>query len=548
MVDKTHLTQVIIDLTIYYVIFLPLCIWFIVPIYRVRKAIIMQKRFVMASIFSCICICIGTFIATPVDFAVALLAEQYDHTLGHKLFRLFSGFEIFTLYGAIYAAIYRFCMVYFEFLYASSLKEQSWKIQLNPKGITKKEEWIIKHRKTYGNIYWMRKRICVIWIITSSITFINFCIGVFEVIPFSTLYFFNNIIYLTPFIAIFILWCKMPYFLDAFAIRTELKMLVIMYATSIILTVGINVLLLFIPALLPYASRIGVYNSLFIEMWAVFIQTKYVLMKISRTDYDYSDFGEISQASNSFFGVHKIDSISRAHSISHQGEKRYLYQILENVQLFPLFMHHLSAEISTECIFAFIEFTQFRDLLECDDEFMRNVNEYAKLPNKQTTQLQQENGQNKHIELEEKQEDKMCRFATPKGHISHKSDYDQIKLLDEESIPLSHIVYVQHIDKQSIAKYKNIVICLGQKYIHNSADLCINISYQSRYEIMEWIKSYCDMFDAKEFELHQYCEMYCLFESSRREMYKLMNFTLDRFLKCNEFIEFMQNNTNVFDS
>ncbi len=53
-----------------------------------------------------------------------------------------------------------------------------------------------------------------------------------------------------------------------------------------------------------------------------------------------------------------------------------LCDIFQDSMVFNVVMYHISTEISTELMFAFIEFTQFRLLLESDDTFMRHVNEY----------------------------------------------------------------------------------------------------------------------------------------------------------------------------
>ena len=57
------------------------------------------------------------------------------------------------------------------------------------------------------------------------------------------------------------------------------------------------------------------------------------------------------------------------------------------------------------------------------------------------------------------------------------------------------------------------------------------------YGEFDGINIYCDDKDSnKHFEAINYCEMYCLFEQCRKEMYKLMKYTLNRFVKTNQFL------------
>eukprot|EP01084_Bolivina_argentea_P070720 128600_1 len=66
-------------------------------------------------------------------------------------------------------------------------------------------------------------------------------------------------------------------------------------------------------------------------------------------------------------------------------------------------------------------------------------------------------------------------------------------------------------------RYKCIIIKLSNKYISESSDFCINIDWNTRYSILEWINLYCyDNTHNNEFGEQQYCEMYCLFEKCRK--------------------------------
>ena len=183
--------------------------------------------------------------------------------------------------------------------------------------------------------------------------------------------------------------------------------------------------------------------------------------------------------------------------------------------MFNLFVAHLTTELSSECLFSFIEFSQFRLLLESDTAFMETVNTYIK--QHETTQ---------------------CQFNPPqpirKQTNSSKDAYDKIVLLNEEIIPLSDIVYFQNEGLESIQRYKRIIKQLLTKYIVDSAEFCINIDYATRSMIESWVDRHCND-DGNGFEPLQCYQMYCLFERCRKEMYSLMKHTLVRFVQTTKF-------------
>ncbi len=60
--------------------------------------------------------------------------------------------------------------------------------------------------------------------------------------------------------------------------------------------------------------------------------------------------------------------------IYNTGECRILFTALQADKLFDDFTRHLASELSMELSFAFIEFTQFRRLIERDTAFMEHIN------------------------------------------------------------------------------------------------------------------------------------------------------------------------------
>eukprot|EP01083_Nonionella_stella_P039168 106536_1 len=526
--------HLIATISILWLILLPLCVIWIKRIYHVRKSLIMKKRYIDGSLYACFFLFAWLFFDFPLNFFDGyFLISGYENKTSFFIYQCVQlWFYPICAQGAVYALLYRFWMIYFEFMYSESLEHQQWKVHINPQGCSSKEMWIIKHRSDYGNPQWVRKRLAVVYVIVVLFTDILRFLSKLDLFDSGTADLIDSALYLIPLITIFVLWCKMPAFADSFMVRDELKWVIITYIIALISNVSLVTYFIINDMNAYWNEAVWFWPVFFVCFALIFVQTQYILIRIQKNSSYFRNILAFSAYERSHTDL-SISGNSLHHNNSHDNSRSTqqhpktrvkLCDVLQDKIKFNLFMHHISTELSTECLYSFIEFTQFQMLLQSDDMFMANIKPQMLTPQPAGDDTLNANG-------------RPCRFAPSKSKKKSKDCYDKVKLLDEESIPLSHIVFVQEYDdvNSKLDRYKRVVIALGHKYIYDSGDFCININYNTRLDIVEWINTFCCQKD-KAFELKQYCEMYHLFEKCRKEMYKLMQHTLARFVRTNAFL------------
>eukprot|EP01084_Bolivina_argentea_P145917 255633_1 len=215
MVDSEALSVTITITVVIYAILLPFCILCTMRTKRVAETLIMKKRHVNGSIWFCYFGSAWLFLSTALGFWISLYYEQYEANTIYKILKAACIIIYpYACQGGVYCLLYRFWMIYFKFIYAESLKNEKWKIQINPQGISSKEQWIITHRKDYGNTRWVVKRLFMVYFSVATLSAICFCLGVFDVIDYSLWEALDSILFITPLILLFVLWFKMPAFSD----------------------------------------------------------------------------------------------------------------------------------------------------------------------------------------------------------------------------------------------------------------------------------------------------------------------------------------------
>eukprot|EP01083_Nonionella_stella_P176382 616890_1 len=525
-----QLLHMILSLIIMWVILLPVFILFITRTYRARHSILMSKRYINGSLCCCIFLLLWLMLNRSLE-----LIRAYLFIHGYARYRSFIIFYcleqmVYPLcaHGGVYALLYRFWMIYFDFIFSESLENQQWKIQINPTGSSYKEQWIIEHRKDYGNPKWIAIRCAVAYVVVALFSATLRLLGPLGLFDPNTASTIDSGLYLMPLVSIFVLWIKIPAWKDSFLVKDELKWIVFIYAIALCGNLTLVIFFKINPDFNMYWNEaLWVVVVLLTCSSLIFMQTQYIFVQIRRDAvYFRHIFSAIAVADHSVYEV-SMDSAastptspstpSSPRSSSHANHMR-LCDMLGNKAAWNLFMHHISTEFSTECIFSFIEFTQFRLLLEADETFMAQIKQYTTV--------------NVHAEPS------LSPSKTPKLKRKKNTDsYENVVLLDEETVPLSYIVYEKQYGEESMTKmdkYKCIVIALAEKYIYDSGDFCINIHYKTRCRLVDWIHVNCYDKD-KDFEGAQFCEMYDLFERCREEMYKLMQYSFSRFVRTDPF-------------
>eukprot|EP01083_Nonionella_stella_P096586 271570_1 len=492
---KTNSMIVYIAISLIYVLLLPICILFIRVIWIKRTSLIMRKRYVYASICGCVCLCIVLFIERPASLFVHLYRTHHGHTTTFSVLECLQlSLRMYGLQGFVYAILYRFWCAYFDFMYNDSLQRERWKLQINPHGCTASEQWILDHHKDYGNTQWSRKRFFMIWITVSTMASILYFFAAFYTFEWHT---WVTVLYFAPFVGNVVIWFKFPPFLDSIYLKYELKALIICYALAVLFKISIDIMIRVTPSMTQFAANVAwTGHTTYICIMGIFIQTQYVWNKVPQ---------------NSNANVNAVQS---------GGNRKKLREVFDDSASFNLFVAHLRSELSMECIFSFIEFTQFEAFIEADASSMKQINSDVRSPGPLPSLSP-------------------LRVNSVSGLDKSQDVYGNVVLLGEDTIPLSHIVHVKYANEQDDQqRYKYIVKDLVDKYIVSSAAFCINIDYKTRVNILNWAKKHC--YGDAVLTSRDLNEMYCLFDRSRQEMYFLMKHTLSRFVKTEEYKTLMR--------
>lgn len=218
---------------------------------------------------------------------------------------------------------------------------------------------------------------------------------------------------------------------------------------------------------------------------------------------------------------------------------RILFHSLQSDKLFDSFTKHLSSELSMECSFAFIEFTQFRCLLERDLTFMQCVT-----------------AQNVNISSPTKE----------------SYSYNLVKL--PRSISRSSIVHnKKYARMQPKYRYRKIAKKLCEKYLDSGSEFELFINHQTKQEVIKWVAVHCRHLKGPprghgDYSSHHSSQissnyssqsehssnpssngsksslsdqLYHLFQQCHKEIYLLMAHSCDRFVKMEEY----KKNNNV---
>ena len=214
MDESASLLLSLVVTSVYWIILLPICIKIIWNTWRVRKSVIMKKRHINASLLCCLCVSIWFFIESPMSYYMVLYEDEINANMSYKLIKCFwHTMYPFASQGAAYCLLYRFWMIYYKFMESESLQNEQWKIQINPKGCSRRERWIIDHRKTFGNRRWVAKRLFFVYFICASTSAFFYGLVIFDRFPGELWENIDSVVFITPLILQFVLWCKMPHFL-----------------------------------------------------------------------------------------------------------------------------------------------------------------------------------------------------------------------------------------------------------------------------------------------------------------------------------------------
>ena len=396
----------------------------------------------------------------------------------------------------------------------SQYQIQNGKIHIQPnihKGLTKKEQWLLKNRKTYGKELYVGKRLIPIFILNSIIMLIFQIFGILSIIKEEFGQLISNIVYLIPLLLIFCLWKIIPIFNDKYFIHNELKGIIIVFSFSLIFNVMITILYNIFSLSLYTKAVLYIFNVIMASVGIIYCQTYYIINKINKTK---TNDDERQLVYNYFLSDSKIDENTNnlrnsnvniaMQSLSTENFHQHLTlnDILKTKEYFNLFVLHLCQELSDESLIAYIEFTQFKQICKSDDNFqqyIKNINENE-----------------------------------------NENENDNNLLSNSDIIPLSSIVYDNFKNEFGVRKYILIIRQLYNKYIIEDGEFPINISSRTRYKIKQWIDKH-QMLELREYDISkEYSDIYLLLEPAREELFNLLRHSFQRFIMTDEFLDLVK--------
>ena len=436
--------------------------------------------------------------------------------LGTMLQLLSLIFYAFSLHGAIIVIVSRTWLIYYNIkwsqqrlkyqhnLYSESDKSQSptQNSQNCEKNKTSKS-WFIAHKKKLGTHRTIYKYNIVYYIVEAVVLLALFVYNQ------TIALFLDGTLYLIELGFLIIIWTKIPKFVDILGIKREIQLVirlllfgVLWYGSWIMidtfgsfnlwlfmlyrLTVGIlvaNVAIIFNSYI--FRSK---YNSLFTNVDTQNALSNHININITETDKHVKGGSALTVRTP----VHDESTNSAASRYS-------LPQTLADESLVAAFFKHLSDEFSTELLLSFVEFTQFRQILQMDLNFMRDIADVIA-----------EHNENMDSDI----------------HTQNDEELQSISL--NRLLTKSEINLENDSESDSTKKYLLIVKDIWSKYICIGSEFEINISTECRLRIHGFVKENCN--NDHELDKNGLYQMYNLFEECRKHVYGLMLLSHERFI------------------
>eukprot|EP01084_Bolivina_argentea_P263484 445981_1 len=470
--------------------------WFIYPvlilycIYEFNKHIkseFIRKRYPQITLISSI----GVIFMITVNCPIILFYHSISES--HSTHWILWNISVFTqptaIYIALYALIWRLWHCYFDVRMTQNVLVSQWASIIDP-NLANVNDWYLHHRNTFGSSEWVRNRIFILC--TLSIV-LSICVWSFyNIIGYTIAGFIDAALFLLPYIVYFILCLRTPSFGDLLHIRQEMTRVNL----CILLNFMTQLILIAVSAVFPtYATYISLFMSFSACSWLLITMlflTKWVLLHINK----YLNKSTFENKIN----VRLVDIMNRQES-------------------FENFMDHLNKEYSLECILSYIECVQF----------IQHIVNNKTILNYDDTHLE-----NKDM-IEQNMRDEFKDFV-PKSRIIYS--FDEINI--ENIKKMAHRLFIKYIDENSYFEI-NISSILRSNFIVLMKDEQKWMNYEGIIEINA-LDNISNL--SKEIQLNDLSEnqilnrninqLLLLFNEIVLEMYKLLSFSLSRFISNNQ--------------
>jgi len=468
-----------------FTVLIPLCIFFVCPLFKKRRDIILQKRHINLSLLASILLIIQIIsenLNALFDFDVIYEMKHGQITVRFVRFIIVSIY-CFAVSGFIAITFVRFFLVYFDIKYNVLMANNEWKSIINRNynyknrdknadQKTKTDSFFIKYKSTLGSEKWWTRFIIID-------LFLALIISPFLAwFKLDDLLFIHNGFFYILFIVIYFKLRQVKFWDDFFIVQELRKLgIAVIFLVCIwgSLRIGTEILkhmnsnnMQFKHELWMTSYLYLVYAlSMFYDIYVVYITTFWVLKKLRNDPVLQIHYRNKSSVvtmqlptptlsltmtkSNSFNPLRK--NSKRKMTDDDKPKPIHLKHILKKSEYLEVFINHLSHEFSLECILAYIELMQFKSLIQSQQDQVVYADDGKLTP----------------------QSSIITRVDTG-GSITCEETL-QFELAD--NIPQSTIVYDENDDLETKA-FK-----LYQKYIKVGSEFEINIASSIRAQLAQ---------------------------------------------------------------
>eukprot|EP01083_Nonionella_stella_P101107 286204_1 len=394
----------------------------------------------------------------------------------------------------------RLWLMFYDLNYSNSNINKKWKSYLDP-SLVSKDFWL-KNKTKLGSLRSTLKLSCFIICCTSIPALIY--TQVHFPPPQKWRFFYTIPLHLCYMIAYLLLAIKAPRIYDLFHLCFELKLLVAILMLCSAILYGLAPLT---NSSNPTVALIG---------------------KLIRSNMAIATYGFMGLTST-WFILRKTDRrFHKGYMIKKLERHNYLelQRVLLNGRNFELFAQHLAREFSIEIVLAFIEFVQFKHVLE--DVFHVSAFVGVTIPQYDTV----DDADESELYFNYRTCDITSNNVIPKSVVVYQADYGQK-------------------DPNDLKPFLRIAHALYQKYIKIGVELEINISSQSRQFYIHDMECSLEEFMEKQLNCDVPVEAVDLFEyfdGVIEEMYCLLTSICNRFLETDENVNIARMHLTQLDT
>ena len=352
----------------------PIMIYLGYKFYENSAKMIITKRNPKLTLMHSIISAIGLMIYSPI---VLIYSSNLDPLL--TIYAWWANIIMypFVAYAFVWGITTKYWLLSFRINWIKSTQNATWKMHINQTQIS--ENWFLRHKNTLGRAQYIFRYVIIIYVIYIASYYL--VISIFG--DFSVIYSLSQVILLLiPVITVIITWTKTPAIYDHLHYMEECKTMIKLGAFYMLsyLLIGLSPIF----GATPYMRQI--IGNVVATTLSYFVLGGYQLVYALYKLYNIRDRGKSNEHHLADYVVGRQRSVS-------VDQRKYgdiwatLTMILGDSDQLNGFFDHLAKEFCIECGLAYIEFIQFKSLIDKelfpvkDEDFISDNKELCILNN-----------------------------------------------------------------------------------------------------------------------------------------------------------------------